>query len=282
MTRKSGVVIFIVPGLQTQAWLEALKAAAAQRGLTYEEDWGGEQRPDRADVSVIWTEASCGEGVTVVIAPDTDDAIQGCSEFYSVPRDEGMRIASRRYSLANVLVTEGAVLLRPGGVVDIPGLGEIELARTITPETDGRILGIFETLPIPVGASSAWPAGLMWEPGETVRAVSDQYMDLTGRRRLLAFGPFIMLPSGCWRVTVVIDVNIEISPAILNIQWGDELVESSDDFTVSESGRYQIVLETKLDKPAVPQLKIFLQRATFSGYLKLVSVECLLVQKVNS
>ena len=280
MNHLVGPVIFIVPGMQARAWIEALKVAAARRGLTYMEDWGAgtDVQYPTVGVTVVWTEILPSTGVTVVIAPDEEDAIRGCASFYNVDTDEGMRIASRRYSLASVLVEGGAQLCRPGGSVTIPGLGEVEIGASALAPSQSRPLEIFDQLPVPVGASAEWPAELMWAAGEPVCALSDQYIDLTGRRRLLAFGPFIMLPPGRWRVQAILEVKIESSPVVLNMEWGVE-GGASEDFTVSESGIYRVVLEQAWKSSTVPQFKLILQQAAFSGYLKLKYMRCELYGK---
>lgn len=274
--KSSNSYVVVVPGTSTKSWLAALRLAAEKQGMAYIEDWGVDENlyPAGNALVVVWTtEPPLVGDPVVVIASDPQDAIEGCTSFYGVTPEEGMRLASRRYSFASSLIDRGAILCRPGEEVSILGLGEVQIPRNSVLEGREGPLQMFKDLPPVAGRGARWDPDLLWEATNPVRPLADETLDLTGRSRLLVFGPFIMLPRGRWKIRLNLEVRIATSPIVLGFEWGAE-DPSVDDFSFDRSGVYLVEIEHEWAEEAVAQLKIILRQATFSGYLKIINIHC--------
>lgn len=279
MTAPSTIAVFIVPGRRLDVWRAALQLAAERAGLVYQEDWGAKEVPLQAErcLTVVWTEEPCLADHVLVISPDPADAVAGCSQLYNMIGEDALRLTSRRLSFAVMELRKGARLVRPGpDVVDLPILGPVLLPAFNDDMRESR-LAMFNCLPPVAGQASVWPPSLMWLAGAERAPLGHAPVDLTGRGRVLAFGPFIMLPPGQWRVTILFDIEIGNAPVSLAFHWGVEGSAVCEEVEIAMSGRYQFHLDHTWIEAGATQLHVSLPRAAFSGYLKLQRMQCELI-----
>jgi len=284
MKRSPTIAVIIVPGRRLESWLEALQIAAEQAGLVYQEDWGAEEVALKAEgcLTVVWTEKPCVADQILVVAPDPADAVRGCSLLYNLTGDEALRHASRRFSFAAFEVGRGARLVRPGpDVVDLPIIGPVLLPASEPVRQEAR-LAMFNHLPPAVADAGVWPPSLMWRAGPERLSLDEVPIDLTGRGRVLAFGPYVMLPPGQWRLTVLFDVEIGNAPVTVAFHWGIDGSAVCEEVEIAMSGRYKLHIDHTWIEAGATQLHLSLPRAAFSGYLKLHRMHCELIAARNA
>jgi len=92
-------------------------------------------------------------------------------------------------------------------------------------------------------------------------------IDVTGRLRILVFGPMQFLTGGAWRLTVQFAVNGPAAryPYIVQFIHGDSLVEAT--VQPARSGTYEVSLDNHFALDAVAALRLWLGRAAFDGDL---------------
>ena len=276
MTSPSTIAVVIVPGRWLDDWRTALQDAAERAGLVYQEDWGAKEIPLQTQgcLTVVWTDEPCIADHVFVIAPDPADAVAGCGLLYGLADEDAVRLTSRRFSFAAMRVREGARLVRPGPeATDLPILGPVLLPAFDNSTAEPR-LAMFNNLPPAAGQPAVWSAGLMWLAGVERTSLNDAPVDLTGRGRVLVFGPYMMLPPGQWRLTVVFDLDIGNAPVGLAFHWGIEGSAVCEEVEIGTSGRYRLHLDHAWIEPGSTQLHVSLPRAAFSGYFKLQTMQC--------
>ncbi|PZO05390.1 MAG: hypothetical protein DCF28_03875 [Alphaproteobacteria bacterium] len=130
-------------------------------------------------------------------------------------------------------------------------------------------LDIFTTLPIPIGASADWCPTIFSYPAGPNMEGGTPDIDLTGRARLLLFGPYICLPKGLWSIDIDASIDTQTSTIALMFEWGagDRFV--SHRTSVSTAGQYRITLNRRWDVLEQAQVRIWLTLPLFQGRLTL-------------
>jgi hypothetical protein len=95
-------------------------------------------------------------------------------------------------------------------------------------------------------------------------------IDLTGRGRILVYGPFQMLPVGRWRIEVEFDLDPEGGELFLRFEWGGALEFETLRVKCSRSGRYRVVLHKTWTAEAPAELRVWVDRATLFGSLQML------------
>ncbi len=93
-------------------------------------------------------------------------------------------------------------------------------------------------------------------------------IDITGRERLLVFGPMQILPAGAWRLEVRLHLSEAAArnPYVLQFILGLNLKEVR--FQPHGAGEYRVSLDNQFDKDAHAALRLWLARAAFHGELR--------------
>lgn len=133
---------------------------------------------------------------------------------------------------------------------------------------------------------------LVWEP-ELFYVTEDPPMptpmpvagpiEITGRVRFLAFGPFVNLPPGSWSADVVIGFSAEAAGMgfVVEVFAGSQLAQTRVDATGEEvvEARLYFTVGNTIDQPV--QIRIMNERAAFDGRLILGYVAVTPLSKVS-
>lgn len=154
--------------------------------------------------------------------------------------------------------------------LDLPSLGLVErmpLHGVDDTDRDHGPLKIFDRLPIPIGASAEWAPDIFNYPqGQAMHGGSPD-IDLTGRARILLFGPFVYLPAGAWTVNIDFSLDPFNGKVPLKFEWGNETEFVSHAVHVARAGQYTITLARDWDAVALAQVRIWLTEPLFQGRL---------------
>ena len=240
------IQILQVPGVNDEAWRQAIADRCYAAGWRYYEHWGSgvlEVDPDVDCVAVVWSRpAEPVSGVTWLVQTCTPEhALEALVERFGATAENAPIHVSNRYLFATDLALAGA----PVGTLydaefEIPGLGAVtNPAVSVTPSPDaGGPLSLYRNIP-PHHRSMVWSADVLdfSESVELGRSRDGVTVDLTGRRRILTQGPHISLPRGLWRVEfrIVLDAP---GPTVLRFAWGDAAMEA----TLDRPGTYELTL----------------------------------------
>lgn len=93
-------------------------------------------------------------------------------------------------------------------------------------------------------------------------------IDLTGRRRILVFGPYVELDPGRWRLTAEFSLTREAAANPLQVEiCEDTEVKVAKLIQPSEAGRYRVALECDLTGGRV-ELRVWLPSPAFDGEMR--------------
>jgi hypothetical protein len=265
--------VYHLPSSTRSAWRAALAEAAIEAGWdSISVDEVGTV-PFRAGVNTIVQGDNVGvpdgEATDIVIlAGSPCDTVDVLMQTYGLDLHGALRDAASRF--AHVSDSGIRVISAEASSLEFPGLGEIKRppAQAIRSTSAGDALAFYETLPPKAGASAAWrPEVFIWaaggEPGFT---------DLTGRRRVIQYGPYLMLSAGTWKVDLVFDIAIHRAISELRFEWG--ILHDCDTISqrVTVAGRYSASLTHTWAEAGAVELRIWLDRSMFDGTLNVVSV----------
>lgn len=109
--------------------------------------------------------------------------------------------------------------------------------------------------------------------GDPPHAPVSTSLDLTGRSRFIAFGPYIHIPPGMWMLRFVISFSEEAVgiPCVIDVGASDSLGYhelTRTHVVVSTSGRMDVTLAFQLDDPlAALQVRLMTEKPIFDGRL---------------
>lgn len=271
--------VLYLPSEHAAAWRSAVSAAAHAAGWRVVNLVADEPAPDHdkdtlINIGDVDLARLCEPAACLILAGDPDEAARSLQGPHGLDRDAALRVVARQYAVAAALAGSGWTVAQiQGRQTNIPGLGEVTREGASPPierEPPGPI-GFYRTVPPRQGVSVEWPLDLLLrhELGETSRDPSD----LTGRRRLLRYGPFIELSPGLWTADLTFDLRIDRARVELRFEWGTmhDVAVATD--LITTSGRYSVSLSKVWTEPAVSELRIWLDRAVFDGHMDLVSCQ---------
>lgn len=95
-------------------------------------------------------------------------------------------------------------------------------------------------------------------------------MDLTGRGRILVYGPFQELEPGKWRIEVEFDLDPEGGEIFLRFEWGGGLAFETFRTRCSRAGRYRVAVSNAWSDARAVELRIWVDRATLFGSMEML------------
>jgi len=158
--------VFVLPSIRYPGWVGAIEEAAFAKGWQRHDPSMGDSEAD--DVSTFVTTSDVGtlaafSPTAVVVVTDLPDhslveVVEAAARGDRANEARGR--VSAPWAAASILASQGAVVVDGSGpTIELPGLGLVRSpSASIPPEagTETGVLGMFETLPIPVGAAATW------------------------------------------------------------------------------------------------------------------------------
>lgn len=117
----------------------------------------------------------------------------------------------------------------------------------------------------------SWPASIFSYTLGLNPVGGGPLIDLTGRGRILSYGPFETLPAGHWRIEAEFELDTEGGEIFLRFEWGGALKFETLRARCSRSGRYRVALQNSWNEPLPVELRIWVDRATLFGSLELLN-----------
>jgi hypothetical protein len=120
--------------------------------------------------------------------------------------------------------------------------------------------------------TGAKPEVLWWDrrlfkSGAALDQPCPKVIDVTGRMRVLVFGPMIILPAGQWRLRARFGLSPDaaLHSYILQFIHGDSLIEQR--LQPAAGGEFEVVLENGFAVDAMVALRLWLADPAFHGEL---------------
>ena len=263
--------VVILPCANQIAWAEAISTAAQASG------WAttSEQAAVLNSQLVISTQADgvfgwAGRDV-VIVASSTGAAVEASMRMFDVNHASGLRYVAAQYAHAERLHADGAnwlsadadTLSFPFGVIGNPDPSKGASTR------DEEALSYLDTPQSSGLRQSVWSSDLFLHERPGKPAVEGVTFDLTGRRRVIRYGPYIEMPIGRWQVTIPFTLWIDSAIVEIRVEWGPSLNVACVTEIIRQSGRYEVTLVQDWNKVEPCEIRIWLDRAVFDGTIQL-------------
>jgi hypothetical protein len=204
---------------------------------------------------ILWPTLYCGAG---------DD---GSTDALQAKIREKTAVLAR---LSNLSVHQVPLVeLSPQSLCPILPNG-VELVQPATHtqhETVEQALGLYRGGAPKIGAKAFWPCALfnLDQRGAHLRSRLNE-MELVGRARHLVFGPYFHLPPGLWRITVFFRCDDVAAKQWLRLEWGGGGFATYDLTPGNGGGRYEAVIETRLNEPQEVECRVILTASALDGW----------------
>lgn len=274
------LAVIQTPSPSETSWANAITVRAGEnripvfdlRGGTIPDLFDGEQDQVVLVTTPDVAEAACAPTAWLVIRDTPATARRIFAEATGDPIESRTvaTLGSHRLALAETVAdwTSASVIDASQLTADVPFLGTVQRTTdspTAWPQSEMGALSVFES-----GATAQWPLSLFYFPkGDKVEGGTSD-IDLTGRARLLMFGPYIYLPPGLWTIDVRFEIDPEHREVPLRMEWGsgEDYVEASEH--LSQPGTYVITLERTWATAEAAQFRLWLEQARFQGHLRII------------
>ncbi len=119
-----------------------------------------------------------------------------------------------------------------------------------------------------------WPHELFltYDQAVTNHGVCPAVIDVTGRARHLAFGPFRPLKPGLWRASLVLLVSAKAARRPLAADFGAEPNFTLYTLPYGVPGLHHIALENTLGPDDLAQVRLWVKRPAFEGEVGFLGV----------
>ena len=264
-----------LPSPTQAAWQAAVVEAAARAGwdvfsLVADQEPAFRDGVDAlvqgVDANLIFDRAS----EAFILAGTAQSGVDTLMQIHELDRKTALNSVAWWFAQAAEAASRGAIILdATSATLTLPGLGEVarSAGRPVRTTDLGDPLAMYGSLPPAVGASALWPMDiLLWESGR-----EPGFTDLTGRSRLIQHGPYLLLSSGTWAAEIVFELMIDRAFAQLRFDWGDGTDVTETSQRLSTAGVYSVTLVKSWDRPTTTELRIWLDRSMFDGFLKIKS-----------
>jgi len=278
MTGRVAACILALPGPTGQAWRDRLVDAASEQGWDLIVYGGQALVGDLSRTVLLVSDVDharhLGPARWVVLATALGEAARAAPTVYDLPPEQGLWVVSRLLATASTLPAvhwlEDSVL----------GLGTIDIlpGLTVAPPRRERLdaidesfvsaLRVFEGGPPVPGRSAWWPCDLFGKDAGD-RSTGDGFwrLDITGRSRILVFGPYISLPPGDWQARLRFWVDAPAARASWRIEWGDQTGFAFHSFQPGRAGRFEVRIVHRWETAAPAVMRLVLEVPAVDGTL---------------
>lgn len=132
--------------------------------------------------------------------------------------------------------------------------------------------GLREHLERPAPGDVTWPRQCFLL-GDKPNAIAPVAIDVTGRARIIFYGPYLHLPRGLWKARVLIGFSQDIRGMPFTIEaFSTELLGKARIFA-AQGGIFEFEFEAKVTTPHEPiEVRIMNEEGAIEGHMGLVSI----------
>lgn len=283
--------VLLLPSPAVAAWRTALALKITERGgLLAKEVRALAAAASDQDVIVLVTDARDARSISVthwaVLGTDVETALAVASHKNRGYPRKAYKLVAERFAPIPWLRSQGAVVLDAAcDTLDFPGIGLVTRGPSDPKPPLDIPLGpsaLYKENPPRIGLKVALPLEVFVFKPSSSPLNAPPKIDLTGRGRVVVFGPRHDLPAGRWRVTCRFSIETEGSDIYLKFQWGvgEDLV--TVDAMLQHSGTYEVALEHGWVLPDTAELRVWASNAHFLGLMEFLGADIERIDDVPS
>ncbi|MDP3403358.1 MAG: hypothetical protein Q8S03_01635 [Brevundimonas sp.] len=274
--------IVLTPSADDEGWRREIAHAASAAGLKASIaralDGSGYGDPEQIFVTEDAALALAADPAAIIaILPEPETAPDAVAQVHGLPAPHSVWHASTLLARALDLARNHAIitatdlgrhprLLRLFGdmeVVPPKSIAEASrrpaVAAAFSMYRDG---GLADTMPIP------WSEKLFVYDEKSARDWPEWgVLDVTGRPRMLVWGPYVALPAGIWRAVIRFSVDASAAGRQFRIDWGTRTACISEYVTPGRPGQYEIALDWAFEETDAAEIRVILTEGCFTGTL---------------
>lgn len=249
--------VLLPPTAAGAAWKRALISAAESKGVRLAFAPARKPLPTGGDWLVL-SEPAATLWAGVASAAKTPN------------RHAGLATASGYLAQVCVAASRGAPVQSALATrLDTPRLGSVERSPTAAPApTDDPALDIYRETPPAPDAEARWaPHHFHYPAGREVTGGTPA-IDITGRVRIMVYGPYAVLPPGRWEIEALFEIDPEGAPSHLRFEWGSGHDLTVADVSIDKPGAYAMKLSHVWSEGGPAELRLWSVQAAFQGRME--------------
>ena len=277
--------IALTPSADDAAWRQALRVGIEASGRIMRD--GDRETPASSDDSAheVWVTSDCnvaetlGRHPSAVLIPRPETSPDAITESLGIFAPQSVAHASlllaravaqdpRRTRIVTAREIDASgrapILLAEGLSVTPPPPAPVEAARPAVKAA----LGAFSSgAPIP-GASTVWSERIFRYDQRAARTSAQLgELDITGRPRILVYGPYLGMPPGRWKARVKFLVDSTAASKEFRLDWGTPHDFQSLRISTPHAGVYEAELEHDWPLVDLGEIRLWLMEGAFDGVL---------------
>ena len=209
----------------------------------------------------------------LIMVPSPEDAIATAMMRFKMSILEAVRFASVKFAqAAECVALGGQVASTDATSLDALGDADVQFDRSISRISISQdvtaSLDYFKPFPPRIGAEAKIHPSLFLtrtKDQDSVPAIF--HVDMTGRRRILLFGPYLELPPGLWQAKIRFLLEKTDAVVSLRFEWasGEDCVRLER--SLQDDGVYDVSLERTWSSAGPCELRVWLDRSVFDAQL---------------
>lgn len=273
--------IVLTPSTDDAAWRTAIAEAATTAGFrAVDARTPGEDPSDPRNVFITEDAAVALEAAPsaiVAIMPQPETAPDAVAEAHGVEPPSDIWHASLMLARAAALAEDHSIVtasdlarrptrLRLFGALDVvPPSSIAEASRRVAV---AAAFGLYRNGGVAEGEETSWPERLFLYDEKAARNwAAPGQLDITGRPRILVYGPYFALPPGTWKLRIRFATDHEAGRREYRLDWGTPTDFSSTPIRLHEGGVYEAVIEHTWSRAEPAELRLVLMEGVIDGRL---------------
>lgn len=272
--------IVLTPSTDDAAWRQAIGDAAVSARVRLIDARGATPPADDRAAIYITDDAavalSSEEPEVIGIIPEPETAPDAVAQIYGIapPTDawHASLLLARAFALSekHSIITAQDLARRPrllrlfGNLDVVPPPSTAEASRRPALAT---ALSIYRH-PDLIEMNIPWSERLFIYDDKGSRNQPEWgVLDITGKPRVLIWGPYLAMPTGQWRALIRFAVDADAARHTYRMDWGTQTECVSAYVTPQAPGMYEVELDWDFSEPAPSEIRLILTEGSFMGTL---------------
>lgn len=273
--------IVLTPSATAESWRDLISGAAAEQGLktvSWSHDLAASVLAD--DKTLILAESvaparAAGVVPATIILTDPESGTEATCQVNAGAFPQSFWISSLVHAEAcdvgdstalhggPMIAGQAQFEVLPGLWVTPPGLPDRRGGRRAA----AKAMKLFRAGRPTPGMSAPIASNLFLFDDKISAREDSTLIDLTGRPRILVYGPYFALPPGMWRITARFDIDEAAAKKRFRFDWGTQTDCRSETYALGEAGAYAVTIDYGFTQPVCSEFRVILMEGALDGQI---------------